>query len=62
MYEKKELIDFIINKEINDIHQMGKFIDDSDDVYITISEITFLEKYIQFIKNLKKLIIQKNNF
>ncbi len=54
-YEKKEIIDIIINKEVNDIHQMGEFIDDSEDVYITISEITFLEKYIQFIKKFKKI-------
>ena len=33
-----ELMDFLKNKDVNDIHQMGEFIDDSEDVYITIED------------------------
>lgn len=62
MYEKPELMDFLKNKDVNDIHQMGEFIDDSEDVYITIADINLLETCIKFIKELKKLIIQIDNF
>ena len=53
MYEKPELIKFIINKNINDIHQIGEFIDDSEDVFLNISDINQLETCMIFIQELQ---------
>ncbi|OUM67355.1 hypothetical protein PIROE2DRAFT_58828 [Piromyces sp. E2] len=54
MYYKPELITFLMNKSIDDIHQMGEFIDDSEDVYITLSDIDQLETCVAFIRELKE--------
>lgn len=62
MYEKPELIKFILNTNINDIHQMGEFIDDSEDVYITLSDINQLETCMTFIQQLKKNISSEEQF
>ena len=62
MYEKPELMDFLKNKDVNDIHQMGEFIDDSEDVYITIADINLLETCIKFIKELKKINYSDRQF
>ena len=62
MYEKPELIHFILNTNINDIHQMGEFIDDSEDVYITLSDINQLEACMTFIEKLKKNIDSEDKF
>jgi len=53
MYEKSELIDFIKNKTIIDIHPMGEFIDDAEDVYLTLADIDQLETCVAFIHDLK---------
>ncbi len=62
MYENPELIKFIINKNIIDIHQMGEFIDDSEDVYITTSDINQLENCMKFIQELKQNINSEIEF
>jgi len=54
MYNKPELMKFIINKTIHDIHQMGEFIDETEDVFIVISDIDQLESCISFIQELKR--------
>jgi len=54
IYENPELINFVKDKSISDIHQMGEFIDDSEDVYITISDITTLESCKKFLEELNK--------
>jgi len=60
MYNKPELITFIMNKSIDDIHQMGEFIDDSEDVYISLSDIDQLETCVAFIQELKERNIDLN--
>ncbi|OUM63630.1 hypothetical protein PIROE2DRAFT_61162 [Piromyces sp. E2] len=55
MYEKPELIKFIKDKEIDNIHQLGEFIDDSEDYFISISDINQLENCMTFINELKYL-------
>ena len=62
MYENPELIKFIINKNIIDIHQMGEFIDDSEDVYITTSDIAQLENCMKFIQELKQNMNSEKEF
>jgi len=62
MYENHELINFIKDKTINDIHQMGEFIDDSEDVYITILDINYLESCKQFYDELKREVSSEKNF
>ena len=62
MYEKPELIKFILNTNIHDIHQMGEFIDDSENVYITLSDINQLETCMTFIQQLKKIIFSEEQF
>ena len=52
MYEKPELINFLKDKTIYDIHQMCEFIDDSEDVYITLGDISYLEECKKFIEKL----------
>ena len=54
MYEKPELIAFIKDKPMTDIHQMGELIDDSEDVFITISDLTYLEGCKKFLDDLSK--------
>ena len=39
---------------MDDIHQMGEFIDDSEDVYISLPDLSYLEACFQFIDELKK--------
>jgi len=53
MYAKPELMKFIIDKKIENIHQMGEFIDDIEDIYITLSDIDKLESCMAFIQELK---------
>ena len=55
MYEKPELISFIKNKEIDIIHQLGEFIDDSEDFFLSISDIIQLENCMTFINELKNI-------
>ena len=62
MYEKPELINFIKDKAISDIHQMGEFIDDSEDVYITINDITILESCKKFLEDLNKFTDSEKKF
>ena len=62
MYEKPELINFIKDKTISDIHQMGEFIDDSEDVYITILDITILESCKKFLEELNKFSDSEKQF
>ncbi|ORX57745.1 hypothetical protein BCR36DRAFT_318513 [Piromyces finnis] len=54
MYIKPELISFLINKKINDIHSMGEFIDDSENEFLSLSDIDQLETCAAFIHELKK--------
>jgi len=60
MYKKQELMNFILTKNINDIHQMGEFIDDSEDVYITLSDIDQLESCMTFIQELNRAKTEQN--
>ena len=62
MYEKPELINFIKDKTISDIHQMGEFIDDSEDVFISISDITTLETCKKFLEDLNRFTDSEKNF
>ena len=59
MYEKPELINFLKDKTINDIRQMGEFIDDSEDVFINIMDISYLEACKKFIESLKNFSTEK---
>jgi len=54
MFIKPELMNFILDKTINDIHQMGEFIDESEDVFIVLSDIDQLESCKSFTQELKK--------
>lgn len=54
IYEKPELISFLKDKKMDDIHQMGEFIDDSEDVFITILDINYLESCKKFLEDLYK--------
>ena len=65
MYNKPELINFIKDKTINDIHQMGEFIDDSEDYHIDINDIASLEECKTFMEDLNIIDSEKaflNNF
>eukprot|EP00833_Pecoramyces_ruminatium_P004922 jgi/Orpsp1_1/1178954/evm.model.c7180000067363.1 len=55
MYNKPELMKFILDKTINDIHQMGEFIDESEDVFIVLSDIDQLESCMSFIQELRRM-------
>jgi len=54
MYEKLEFIQFIFTKNTKDIRNIQEFIDDSEDCYLTISDINQLENCVTFIKDLIK--------
>ena len=62
MYEKPELMAFLKDKTINDIHQMGEFIDDSEEVFITIKDITYLEGCKKFTEDLEKYTENEEKF
>ena len=62
MYDKPELINFMKDKTINDIHQMGEFIDDSEDVYISLSDITILESCKKFFEDLNSFKSSEKEF
>ena len=49
MYDKPELIKFFKDKAIKEIHQMGEFIDDSEDVFIKYVDLSYLEECINWI-------------
>jgi len=61
MFSKPELMNFIIDKKIEDIHQMGEFIDDVEDIFITLADINKLESCIAFIQEVKKLKLNDLN-
>jgi len=54
MYRKSELMKFILNKRIEDIRQMSEFIDDTENVFIILSDIDQLESCMSFIQVLNK--------
>ena len=62
MYHIPELINFIKDKTINDIHQMGEFIDDSEDVYLSLSDITTLESCKKFYEELNRCNSSEKEF
>ncbi|OUM60841.1 hypothetical protein PIROE2DRAFT_13322 [Piromyces sp. E2] len=53
MYQEPKLIKFAIDKNSNDIHQMGEFIDDSEDFSISLADIDQLETCMTFLEELK---------
>eukprot|EP00833_Pecoramyces_ruminatium_P015005 jgi/Orpsp1_1/1189037/evm.model.d7180000069024.1 len=53
MYNEPKLIKFIKDKSVNDIHQMGEFIDDSEDFNISLADIDQLETCMTLLQELK---------
>jgi len=53
MYEEPKLMEFMKNKKIDDIRQMGEFIDDSEDIFLTIGDIDQLSTCMSFQQELK---------
>ena len=53
MYDKPELMEFIIDKKYEDIQQMSEFIDDIEDLYITLADIGKLESCLTFVQDIK---------
>jgi len=54
MYEEQSLIKFIKDKNVDDIHQMGEFIDDSEDFSISLADIDQLETCMTLLQELKE--------
>ncbi|OUM64774.1 hypothetical protein PIROE2DRAFT_60450 [Piromyces sp. E2] len=53
MYEKPELMKFIIDKKYEDIQQTSEFIDDIEDIYISLADIGKLESCLTFVQDIK---------
>ena len=62
MYERPELIEFLLHKNHEDIRKMGEFIDDSEDIFLNISDINQLETCLIFLNDLKKKQIPEEKF
>ncbi|OUM66214.1 hypothetical protein PIROE2DRAFT_59532 [Piromyces sp. E2] len=54
MFKKLELIDFIKDKKVIDIHNMCELLDDSSDEYLSSIDIDKLENCVRFFQQLKK--------
>jgi len=54
MYNVPELITFILNRQYDDIKQMGEFINDMNGLNINSEDIYFLEGCASFVYNLKE--------
>ena len=61
LMEKKEVLDFLINKKYDDIRLFTEFMDDLDGGIIQMNDINDLEKSVLFVEKLKKYCYLKND-